>query len=50
MGQPGLAYRPLRGLLIGEYRFSDIHRGGVARSTAAPDQNELFGPFSVIDK
>ncbi len=36
--------------LIGEYRFSDIRRGGVARSTAAPDQNELFGKFSVIYK
>ncbi len=36
--------------IIGEYRFSDIHRGGVAHSTAAADQNELFGKFSVIYK
>jgi hypothetical protein len=36
--------------IIGEYRLSDIHRGGVARSMAAPDQNELFGKFSVIYK
>lgn len=36
--------------IVGEYRFSGIHRGGVARSTAAPDQHELFGKFSVIYK
>jgi hypothetical protein len=36
--------------LIGEYRFSDIRRGGAARDTAAPDQNEVFGKISVIYK
>jgi len=36
--------------LIGEYRVSDIRRGGSARSAAAPDQHELFGKISVLYK
>lgn len=36
--------------LIGEYRFSDVRRGGGGRATAASDQNELFGKISVLYK
>ena len=34
----------------GEYRYSDLVRGGDARETAVPDQHELFGRVSVTYK
>lgn len=34
----------------GEYRYSDLERGGAARQTAASDQHELFGKVSVTYK
>jgi hypothetical protein len=36
--------------LSGEYRYSDLERGGAARQTAVPDQHELFGKVSVTYK
>jgi hypothetical protein len=34
----------------GEYRYSDLERGGAARQTAVSDQHELFGKVSVTYK
>ena len=34
----------------GEYRYSDLERGGAARDTAVSDQHELFGKVSVTYK
>ena len=34
----------------GEYRYSDLERGGAARQTAASDNHELFGKVSVTYK
>jgi hypothetical protein len=36
--------------LSGEYRYSDLERGGAARETAVSDQHELFGKVSVTYK
>lgn len=36
--------------LIGEYRFTDVRRGGDAQATAAPNQHELFGKIAVTYK
>jgi hypothetical protein len=34
----------------GEYRYSDLERGGGARNTAVPDQHEIFGKVAVTYK
>lgn len=36
--------------LMGEYRYAELRRGGVARETAAPDQHELWGKLAVTYK
>ena len=36
--------------LSGEYRYSDLVRGGAARETAVPDNHELFGKVAVTYK